>query len=191
MENITAAATQTTAKGGALTELAASLAISVDTVARQQQEIKRLYEHVNALKKRGTQASSVRTFPGETTVCTHCEAVGCTAPHRENARYFNPRKITDQKEWARKLMNEKVVACKDDGLRWGTAQTVINKYPIKEPLIYKYSLSCSPTLKYMHTPDEQQGHILPQQHTGIADSGATHLYISPSTPHGTPATSSA
>ena len=41
------AATQTVAKGGQLAELAASLAISINTVARQQQEIKRLYEHIN------------------------------------------------------------------------------------------------------------------------------------------------
>ena len=26
--------------------------------------------------------------------------------------------------------------------------------------------------------------ILPQQHTGIVDSGATHLYIAPNAPHG-------
>ena len=39
--NIAAAATQAAANGGPLAELAASLEISVDTVARQQQEIKR------------------------------------------------------------------------------------------------------------------------------------------------------
>ena len=52
MDNIGAAATQTVAKGGPLAELASSLAISVDTVARQKQEINRLYEQINALKKR-------------------------------------------------------------------------------------------------------------------------------------------
>ena len=36
LDNITAAATQTSATGGPLAELAASLAVSVDTVARQQ-----------------------------------------------------------------------------------------------------------------------------------------------------------
>ena len=41
-DNIAAAATQTAANGGPLAELAASLAISVATVARQHQEIKRL-----------------------------------------------------------------------------------------------------------------------------------------------------
>ena len=72
-------------------------------------------------------------------------------------------------------MDEKGVACKDDEWRWGTAQTVINKYPIKEPLMHEDILRCIPTLAYMPTPDKQQEHILPQQHTGILDSGATHL----------------
>ena len=53
LDNIAAAATQTAANGGPLAELAASLAVSVDTVARQQIEIKRLTEHINALKKKG------------------------------------------------------------------------------------------------------------------------------------------
>ena len=96
LDNIAAAATQTAAKGGPLAELLASLEISVDTVARQQQEIKRLSDQINALKKRVTQAASVGTLPGGrlmgTTVCTHCEAVGCTAPHRKNACYSDPRK---------------------------------------------------------------------------------------------------
>ena len=54
LDNIVAAATQTAANGGPLAELAASLAISVDTVAKHQQEIKRLSEQINALKKRRT-----------------------------------------------------------------------------------------------------------------------------------------
>ena len=37
LDNIAAAAMQTAENGGPLTELAASLAISVDTVTRQQQ----------------------------------------------------------------------------------------------------------------------------------------------------------
>ena len=36
LDNIAAAATQTAANGGPLEELAASLAVSVDTVARKQ-----------------------------------------------------------------------------------------------------------------------------------------------------------
>ena len=41
--------------------------------------------------------------------------------------------------------------------------------------MYESSLSCSPTLTYMPTQNEQQEHILPQQHTGIVDSGETNL----------------
>ena len=57
--------------------------------------------------------------------------------------------------------------------------------------MYEASLSYSTTLTYMPTPDDQQEHILPQQHTSIVDSGATRLYISPSAPHGPPDTSAA
>ena len=101
--------------GGPLVELAASLVISVDTVARQQQEIKRFSEQINALKKKGTPTNNGATLPGTTTtICTHCEAVGRTEPHRKNACYFDPRKMTDRKYWARKLMEEKGVKFKDD-----------------------------------------------------------------------------
>ena len=48
LDNIAAAATQNAVEGGPIAELGASLAISVDTVARQQQEIKRLSKQVNA-----------------------------------------------------------------------------------------------------------------------------------------------
>ena len=51
LDNIAAEATQTEANGGTLAELAAGMAISVDTIARQQQEIKRLSEQINASKK--------------------------------------------------------------------------------------------------------------------------------------------
>ena len=43
LDNIAAAATQTVAKGEPLAELAASLAISVDTVAQHKQEINSMY----------------------------------------------------------------------------------------------------------------------------------------------------
>ena len=114
LDNIAVVATQTAANGGPLAELAASPDISVDTVARQQQEIKSLSEQINSLKKRGTHATSSDTFPGGTTVCTHCEAVGRTAPNRKNGCYFDPRKMIDRKDWARKLMDEKGVTYKDD-----------------------------------------------------------------------------
>ena len=57
--------------------------------------------------------------------------------------------------------------------------------------MYESSLRCSPTLTYMPTSDEQQEHILPQQHTCIVYVGATNLYIAPSATHGPPATRAA
>ena len=111
------AATQNVAKGGPLAELAASLAISIDTVARHQQEIKRMYKQINTIKKRGTQASRIGTeavvgLTGD--MCPQCAAVGRTAPHTNNSCYFDPKKMTDRREWARKLMDKKGVACNDD-----------------------------------------------------------------------------
>ena len=194
LENIAAATAKTISKGGSVAELTASLEIPVDTVARQQQEIKRLYEKIKYTKKRGIKASRISTMAGVGlvgTVCTHCKAVGRTAPHRKNACYFDPRKMTYQKEWDRKLMDEKGVACKHDECWWGTAQTVIHRYTLKEPLLYEASLSYSPTLTYISTPYSPQGQILPQQDTGIVDSGATHPHIDPSTPHDITGTSAA
>ena len=43
----------------------------------------------------------------------------------------------------------------------------------------------------MHTQNEKKEHILPQQHTGIVYSGATHLYIASTAPHGPHDTSAA
>ena len=53
MDNIAAAATQTSELGGSLSKLAASLAISVDTIARQQQEIKIFPSRSTLLKIEG------------------------------------------------------------------------------------------------------------------------------------------
>ena len=44
----------------------------------------------------------------------HCVAVGCSDPHKKNACYFDPKNMMDRREWARKLMDEKVVAFKDE-----------------------------------------------------------------------------
>ena len=49
--------------------------------------------------------------------------------------------------------------------------------------MYEAILSCSPTQTYMPTQYEGKENILPQQHTVIVDSGATHLYIAPTAPH--------
>ena len=58
LNNIAAAATHTSDQGGPLVELAASLAVSVDTVAKQKHEIKRMTAQVNAFKKKGPQETS-------------------------------------------------------------------------------------------------------------------------------------
>ena len=112
LDNISVVATKTVAKGGPLAELAASLVISVDTVAQRQQEIKRMYEQINAMKKRWTQASSIGTTEGgglSRNVCPYFAAVGRTTPHKNNSCYFDPKKMTDIREGSRKLMDEKGV----------------------------------------------------------------------------------
>ena len=55
------------------------------------------------------------------------------------------------------------------------AKTVVHNNPIKYDIMYEAGLIFSPT---------QHGNSLPQHHTGIVDSGATHIYIAPSAPHG-------
>ena len=64
MENIVAAATKTAANGFLLAELADSLDVSVDTVDKQKLEIKRLTEHINALKKKGGAVTNGGTGTG-------------------------------------------------------------------------------------------------------------------------------
>ena len=109
LENIAAAATQTAANGGPLTELAASLAVSIDTVARQQLDIKRLTEHINALKKKGGSVTAGVPGTGGNNYpqCKHCAAVGRTAPHRNNKSYFDPRKNKERMGWEKRLMEAK------------------------------------------------------------------------------------
>ena len=94
LNNIAAAATQTSDPDGPLAELAASLAVSVDTIARQQQEINRLTAQVNAFKKKGLQET--REKEKETIICKHCEEVGRTTPDGEKC-FFDPNKMTDRK----------------------------------------------------------------------------------------------
>ena len=120
-------------------------------------------------------------------VSPYYAAIGHIASHKNNSCYFDPKKMTDQREWTRKLMDKKEVACKEEKLRWTTAKTVVHTYPIKEPLLYEASLRCIPTLSYILTPYSPR--ILPQQDRGIVESGATQLYISPSAPHVPPDTS--
>ena len=93
IDNIAAAATKMAATGTPLVELAAGLAVLVDTVARQQVEIKRLTEHINALRKKGGAVTAGVPNIGEKNSpnCKHCAAVGSSAPHRHNQCFFNPR----------------------------------------------------------------------------------------------------
>ena len=89
LNNIAAAATQTADPGGPLAELAASLAVSVDTVARQQQEIKLLTAQINAFKNKFPQETSEKER--EKMISKHCEAVGRTARHGKKC-FFTPKK---------------------------------------------------------------------------------------------------
>ena len=116
LDNIAAAETQTAANGGPLAELAASLAVSVDTVARQQLEIKRLTEHINALKKKGGAVTNGVPGTGENNFppCKHCKAVGQTAPHRHNRCCLDPKKNKDIMGWSKRLMEAKGVPFSDE-----------------------------------------------------------------------------
>ena len=94
LDNIVAAATQTAVTGTPLAELVASLAVSVDTVARQHIEIKRLTEHINALREKGVSSTASVPNRGDNnaTTCKHCKAVGRSVPHQNNHCFFDPRK---------------------------------------------------------------------------------------------------
>ena len=115
LDNIVAAATQTAATGTPLAELAASLAVSVDTEARQQIEIKRLTEHINALRGKGVSstASVPNTGDNNATTCKHCKAVGRSLPHRNNHCFFDPSKNKNRVDWAAKLMEAKGIVLND------------------------------------------------------------------------------
>ena len=115
LDNIAAAATQTAATETPLAELAASLAVSVDTVARQQIEIKRLTEHINALRGKGaaSTASVPSTGDNNATACKHCKTVGCSVPHRNNHCFFDPRKNNNRVYWTARLMEAKGVIFND------------------------------------------------------------------------------
>ena len=66
----------------------------------------------------------------------------------------------------------------------GTAQAktvVLHNNTNKEKLQYEDSLSCSPT-NQAYVSEKTTKHLLPEQ-TGILDSSATHIYISPNAPY--------
>ena len=113
--NIAAAATHTAATGTPIAELAASRAMSVDTVARQQIEIKRLTEHINVFRKKGgsVTAGVPNTGNNNSPNCKHCTAVGRSAPHRHNQCFFNPRKNKNRMGWATKIIEAKGIVVND------------------------------------------------------------------------------
>ena len=115
LDNIAEAATHTAATVTPLVELAASLAVSVDTVACQQIEINRLTEHINALRKKGAAGtpSVPSTGDNNATAFKHCKKVGRSVPHRNNHCLFDPRKNKNRVDWAAKLMEAKGVVFND------------------------------------------------------------------------------
>ena len=185
LDNIAAAATQTAATGTPLADLAASLKVSVDTVARQHIEIKRLTEHINALRKKGVSitASVPNTEDNNATTCKYCKAVGRSVPHRNNHCFFDPRKNKSRVDWAAKLMEAKGIVF-NDAWHVGTAQSktvvLLNDHN-KEKLQDEASLRCSPT-NNAYVSNKTDKHLPPEK-TGIVDSGATHIYIAPNAPY--------
>ena len=116
LDNIAAAAMQTADNGDPLAELVASLVVSVDTVSSQQIEIKRLTEHINALKKKeGSVTAGVPGTVGNNSLqCNNFAAVGRTATHRNNKCYFYPRKNKEIMSWAKRIMEAKGVLFNDE-----------------------------------------------------------------------------
>ena len=106
LDNIAAAATQMAATGTPPAELAASLAVSVDTVARKQIEIKRLTEHINSLREKGVSitVSVPNTGDNNATTCKYCKVVRRSAPHQNNHCFFDLSKNKNRVDWAAKLM---------------------------------------------------------------------------------------
>ena len=69
------------------------------------------------MKNKGTQAYIIGTTAGGVltgNVCPNCAAVGHTAPQKKNSCYLYPKNITGRRDWDRKLMYKKGVACNDD-----------------------------------------------------------------------------
>ena len=121
LDNIAAAAKQTAANGvplAELAELAASLAVSVDTVARKQINIKRLIEHINALKNKGGAVTVGVPGTGGTNSNSpkfkHCAEVGRLATHHNSKCYFDPRKNKERMGWSKRLIKAKGIVFNDE-----------------------------------------------------------------------------
>ena len=148
------------------------------------------------MNKKATQASSISTTTGgglAGKVWPDCALVGRTVPHIINSCYFNPKKMTDRREWARKLMDKNGGAYNDDNWRQGKSKTVVHRNSIKGHLLYEASLRYSTPPSYIATPPTNTTaaarKFLLQRDTGTVDSGAIHFYIASSSPHGPPNTS--
>ena len=81
-------------------------------------EIKRLTEHINALKKKGGAVTAGVPRTGGTNSnypnCKNCAAVGRTAPHRNNKCYFDPRKNKEIMGWGKRLMEAENIVFNDE-----------------------------------------------------------------------------
>ena len=108
LDNIEAAAT-TAGHGTELSDIAASMAILVDTNAAQAKKLKQMREHINALRN---SSNNPRADPSGPTraVCPHCTAVGRSVPHAKDVCFFNPKIIKNIPTWAKELMKVKGVA---------------------------------------------------------------------------------
>ena len=170
--------------------MSASLAVSVDTVSAQAKEINILHQHINALKKKGTPNVTFGTNAGggmTENVCTRCAAVRCLDSHKKGSCYFNPKKITERREWDCSLIDKKRVLNKDNDGRQGGSEIVVNINSIKETLSYDSILRFSPPPGSIPTLPPNTTTVarrsLPQRDNKVLKSCATHLYIAPTDTH--------
>ena len=114
LENIVAEATENdSAQGGLLAELSASIDILEDTNYTQAKELEQLQQEVNALQNRKGIGDAMGNLSNQE-VCPNCAAVGRSAPHKKGNFFFDKKKMTNIKEWARKLVDDKSVKCRDN-----------------------------------------------------------------------------
>ena len=91
LDNISAAAT-TAGRGAYMDDLAASMAILVDTNASQAKELKKTREQINSFRNNNPRAD--KSGP-KRTVCPHYTAVRRNVPHAKSACFFNPDIVQD------------------------------------------------------------------------------------------------
>ena len=72
----------------------------MDTVTAQAKDIKSIYQHINALKKKGTPKYGSETNAGggmTGNVCPHCAVVRRSASHKKGSCYFDLKKMTERR----------------------------------------------------------------------------------------------